>query len=529
MTLLNKDQKIHLIFISILLINYIFPLMVFGKITLFYHDNLDSEVVYNTVIGNFLAGNKEAINIFLNSEIQIEFLRRAFQPFSFLYAIFNPELAYWTIDFIVKITAYLSFLKLANKINSNKFNNSLIACLFASLNYKSFEGFGFSIMPYLIYLACFKKEIKPKHYLIIILFALNTDLVKTLVTLPIFFLITLILSPKKNKLFIKNTLVITFTFSFFIILSNFNLIKAQLFSETEFHRTEFLRETFGFIENFMLYFIELLKIPTENNWTLLRNLPEFLLFLTISTLIFLNREKKMITIFILILIINIIPFLLRTELVTEIRNSSDSIFKTFQFEYITSIIPLLFCILAAKVLNFKELAFKNTKYVLLFLVIFFQINSSLVPIYKKFFLEKGNYRNIYTFKEYYMFDDYKKIKNIVKAERVLSVGLDPLIAVINKISVIDGYHQIYPLKYKKKFRKIIEKELEKNRELTKYYDNWGNRVYAFINNKDNIELNYLEAKSLGASYIISLHVLESKNVELIEKNFENKIFLYKIM
>ena len=37
--------------------------MVFGKITLFYHDNLDSEIVYNTVIGNFLAGNKEAINI----------------------------------------------------------------------------------------------------------------------------------------------------------------------------------------------------------------------------------------------------------------------------------------------------------------------------------------------------------------------------------------------------------------------------------------------------------------------------------
>ena len=102
MTLLNKDQKIHLVFISILLINYVFPLMVFGKITLFYHDNLDSEIVYNTVIGNFLAGNKEAINIFLNSEIQVEFLRRAFQPFSFLYSILNPELAYWIIDFFLE-------------------------------------------------------------------------------------------------------------------------------------------------------------------------------------------------------------------------------------------------------------------------------------------------------------------------------------------------------------------------------------------------------------------------------------------
>ena len=50
-----------------------------------------------------------------------------------------------------------------------------------------------------------------------------------------------------------------------------------------------------------------------------------------------------------------------------------------------------------------------------------------------------------------------------------------------------------------------------------------------IATNQNIELNYLEAKSLGAAYIISLHVLESKNVELIEKNFENKIFLYKII
>jgi len=44
----------------------------------------------------------------------------------------------------------------------------------------------------------------------------------------------------------------------------------------------------------------------------------------------------------------------------------------------------------------------------------------------------------------------------------LSVGLDPMVAAMNNIYTIDGYHAIYPLSYKKKFRKIIKKQLEKD-------------------------------------------------------------------
>ena len=36
-----------------------------------------------------------------------------------------------------------------------------------------------------------------------------------------------------------------------------------------------------------------------------------------------------------------------------------------------------------------------------------------------------------------------------------------MIAVMNDMYVIDGYHNIYPTRYKIKFRKIIEKELVK--------------------------------------------------------------------
>ena len=49
----------------------------------------------------------------------------------------------------------------------------------------------------------------------------------------------------------------------------------------------------------------------------------------------------------------------------------------------------------------------------------------------------------------------------------MSIGIDPMASVMNNIRVVDGYHNLYSLKYKLKFRKIIEKELDKNNELKK--------------------------------------------------------------
>ena len=121
----------------------------------------------------------------------------------------------------------------------------------------------------------------------------------------------------------------------------------------------------------------------------------------------------------------------------------------------------------------------------------------------------------YTFDSYYRFKDYEFIKKIVKDSRVMSVGLDPMIAVMNDIRVIDGYHTIYPLSYKIKFRKIIEKELDKNIKLKNYYDDWGNRVYAFYTDKNNLMLDFKSAKTLGADYIISKFPIKNEELKII--------------
>ena len=85
-----SQKKYHLLFLLIISLNYIFSLLIFGSITTFYHDNLDSIVVYNHIIGKIY---KEGLNfnladIFLAGEIKYYYLRHIFKPFIFLYAIY---------------------------------------------------------------------------------------------------------------------------------------------------------------------------------------------------------------------------------------------------------------------------------------------------------------------------------------------------------------------------------------------------------------------------------------------------------
>ena len=148
---MNIYKNRHNISLIILSLNYIFPFLLFGKITLFYVDALDSEIVYNYILGKIYNGNIEATQFFLGGTIKIEYLRRLLQPFSLFYSILKTETAYWLIDILVKITSYLSFYLLAKKINKNLFLCAVGAAIYASINLPTHEGFYFAIFPYLVY------------------------------------------------------------------------------------------------------------------------------------------------------------------------------------------------------------------------------------------------------------------------------------------------------------------------------------------------------------------------------------------
>ena len=404
----------------------------------------------------------------------------------------------------------------------------LIACLFATINLPTHNGLGVAIFPYLIYLSFYKQTISLKHLLIITFFGLNSDLIFTIFALPFLLIILLILSPKKFKILQSNNIKIYGIFLFSLLISNSNLILLGL-SDLSFHREEFYKDPTANSDLLFIFFTNLINFVNEINFYFFYELPMIIFLPFLFILIIISKNKISKNIFYLILTIELILIFLRSDFYLEYYNNSKGMFRTLNFGYCSTILPLLYGLSSIIILNNnKKKIYTVLQIIVLFSIFFGQVNSSIVPFYKKYVAKENNYRNIYTFENYYLYEDYKKIKEIVKNQRVVSIGIDPMIAIFNDVGTIDGYHNIYPLSYKKKFRKLIEKELDQNSIQTKYFDNWGSRLYAFINDPNKILLNFDEIKKLGANFVISKYDIKDKKLKLICGNCSKYVKLYSI-
>lgn len=111
-------------------------------------------------------------------------------------------------------------------------------------------------------------------------------------------------------------------------------------------------------------------------------------------------------------------------------------------------------------------------------------------------------RNIQSpsFKSFFASDLFDKIKADCQIKewdtKVVCLGMFPSVVQYNRISTLDFYQSNYPLAYKHRFRKVIAKELEKDKQLLDYFDNWGNRCYLF---SSELGQDYLWGKHRGGS------------------------------
>lgn len=106
------------------------------------------------------------------------------------------------------------------------------------------------------------------------------------------------------------------------------------------------------------------------------------------------------------------------------------------------------------------------------------------PTYRQFFDEN-------------LFASIKKQNNIDSHTKVCALGLYPSILSYNGLYTCDGYFVSYPLNYKKKFRHVIEKELNKCPFNKNYYDNWGSRCFLF-NAEVNKDYKFYSSKNEDA-------------------------------
>lgn len=165
---------------------------------------------------------------------------------------------------------------------------------------------------------------------------------------------------------------------------------------------------------------------------------------------------------------------------------------------------------------------------------------------------KGDFSKT-NFKAFYAEDLFRSIETHIgkpKASyRIVSLGMFPGVPLYNGFYCLDAYVNTYPLTYKKAFRPVIEKELEKSELLRNYYDFWGSRCYIFSSELGKnyefsrrspevvkeLEINTERLKDMGCAYVFSaLPVLNAEAIGLKEdKVFEDengkwKIYLYKL-
>ena len=565
-TIIKKNTNLHILSLSIFSLYYLFSLTVFEAMVVFPYDNLNMGVVFDHVISRMFRGDYDSYKVFLSGEFKWFYLDRIFYPTNLVHIFLNDKQFYFFYEIVEKLISYFSFYLLGKFLFKNKVNSIFGAIFYTTL----INDVGspaptifLPIMPYLLYLACSKNQLRLKHLIILFFIGLSSSLVLDYPSMILMIIFAYFIRSKKNYIILFNVLV---TISLGMVIAGIPLILSVL--DEPLHRA--VMEKKELLTVIIFEFKNFYSVLNPNSIRNIFLLPTNILKILILIYCLLTKNKEIRLFLLFFLSTYLLRILLTSDLTQIIFNNFLIFLKGFGFSRVDKILPLLFSIVLVAILNInKKKLFRNAMIILTFVSsICLQLylpaqesvkklleenlkKESLEQVKKKYmqknFIEiistisdKNNYKQqnlIFdiktenTFDSYYKLEVYKKIKLLVGSNRVASIGVDPMIAVMNDINVIDGYHNIYHLSYKKKFRGIIKEELNQNNILKDYYDNWGNKVYLFYNDKNNLLINFKEAKNLGAEYIISSFPLKNKNLEsnYLLYNENDKIYLYKII
>lgn len=88
-----------------------------------------------------------------------------------------------------------------------------------------------------------------------------------------------------------------------------------------------------------------------------------------------------------------------------------------------------------------------------------------------------------TMSEYYREPVFSRIRTAIGRDlsefRVVSVGFEPMIALYNGFYILDGYFNLYDLRYKKVFRDVIAPHLLRNPHHRKLFDEHASRIHVW--------------------------------------------------
>lgn len=573
---LSSVKAGHLFFLGffILFLSLIPTILLGTDSVVYYHDQLDGELIAYIYQAKYLFSGSDIIPEFLNGATKTTLTPPA-PLVTLLFVLFSPFTGYTILQFGVQLVAYAGMFLLVNRITQQKVISFTIALLYTFLPLLPVYGLTQYGIPLL--LLCFWNLHEGRHRIVsrlyVILYALTSSLILfgfVWIILGVFLAAYAVFKREFSKW--KSVLTAFLLLFLIYIAENFSLITQILGINGGFasHKEDYVLDSFSLGTQFWEYLASNTSHSTDHHLWILLLLPCTLLYF------FLCRRRRtqkesflfrllMADIF-FILVLCLAAALWTIPFTVSLREQFGAL-KSFNFSRVLWCTPTLWylalalCLSLLHTLSSKERALaKYPAYLyalgcLGILSICCLKTSFLKPNVQKLLMP--DYDTI-TWSDYYALGVMEQVEEFLLATgglqmeeyKVASLGIDPAAALYHGFYCIDGYSNNYPLSYKKAFREAIAPELAKSDYLKTYFDDWGNRCYLFSAEipgyynvekgsfwYNSLELNTSALKALGCDYILSAaYIVSAENMNLTllrEEPFETpdsyyRIYLYKI-
>lgn len=553
MTLIQfkKEQKL-IIFAFIVIILYLSPLFILGENAhIRVHDNLDSNLAWYKVLVNSgeMTGALDAtIPQVINGELSRNAFGTEFSLIVWLYALFPTMVAYALSQLITRFVAFIGMYLLLKKHFLQNQEWMLIrvgVALSFSLTLFWPSGMLSTLgMPlaFWAFLNIRNGERSWKSYLALTLLPFYSSIVLGffffLTGMTVLWIVDVIRGKGWNFQFLFAIIYMTVLYMFV----EYRLIYSFLFVDEPSSRDEYFHARLPLfwclkltLKNFVLGHHH---VMTEHTFFILP-----LIFIALYFIIFKKLWKKE-KVFVFLFCFNIALsawyafwFYKGWVPLTERFHFLD----TFNFARYHFLRPLVIYVLFA--IGLKILWQQGGKWrsvvkglVIAQIILVSVINEEIV------FQKRPSVQEFFAEKQFQEIEEYIGLP--IEDYRVASIGLHPAIPQYNGFYTLDTYNNFYPLSYKYEFRKIIEKELAKNKTIRTYFDEWGGRCYIFTDElgkhymfkKDtktrlkNLQLNIEPFKKMGGRYIFSAVRIENaaENKLVLEKVFDSEESAWRI-
>ncbi len=559
--------------LTILLV-YLSPYLIWGQDCFIrISDNLDSNVPWNVIMANNihrLGWNYDTVTQVMNG-VPKAVLGSQFNFIPILYLLFPPFSAYVINLFLIHFAAFFGMLLLLKRINPPSTNTYLLiiygtALCFALLDFWPSGGLSVAGQPLLLYAFLNFKEKTASFwdYIIIILFPFYSSLVLTgafiVIVLTVWGVLDSIRTIRNNFQFYTSIALLTVLY----LVAEYNLVESWFFKNGFIsHRTEFFNAGNSIIETIKgsinLWLYGLSSHANVYQWPVILSL----IFIALITILVkkYNDARIFYTLIIITIVLSFISGFYNWGGLMKLKEQF-IILKLFDFSRFSWLLPIAFYLLLFYSLQIVAKTIKNSIVIIAICLIIqtgleFKRNGNNQTLYSKItsfstFLQRD--KQDITYRQYYSEDLFKEVKKNIGMDqskyRILCLGIDPGVLLYNGFYTLDAYLANYPLRYKHTFRKIIEKELDKNGSIKNVFDNFGSTCYLFSSELmqyhvytkydttkvHNLELNSQQINKLGGNYIVSAIRIKNfmqNNLTLV-RTFEDKeslyrIFLYKVL